>query len=147
MFNKVKLPTTLEQFDKLVDKVVDKYHLIDKHHAAAIISVAIRHLPNDEGYTTYDYLGHSVIKNLANYVANHKGETLRHESQILQLKEMLIKDPNDAQARDSLQKAADAGHEAAKKILEDFGGAIDNVRPLTVVPVETPITDPVQTNG
>lgn len=115
---KIKLPVTLEDFDKLVGTVVDKYGLTDPHHAAAIISVAIRHLPNDQAHTTLEYLGHSVLKNLANYVSNHKSQTLQHEAQINQLQDILTNDPNDQQARDELQKAANEGSELAKLALQ-----------------------------
>ena len=114
---KVKLPTDVTEFDALVARVVKKFNLKDTHHAAAIISVAIRHLPNEQAYTTLNYLGHSVIKNIANYVANFKGETLRHESQIAQLEAVLIKDPRNQQAIDELQKAADQGSETAKRAI------------------------------
>lgn len=103
---KIKLPTTLAEFDTLVDKVVKKYKLEDKHHAAAIISVAIRHLPNEQAYSTLDYLGQYVLKNLANFVANHKGQVLQQKSQIDALVNILANDPNDNQARDQLYLAS-----------------------------------------
>lgn len=114
---KVKLPTTVEEFDSLVDRVASKFTLSDKNHAAAIISVAIRHLPNDQAYTTYSYLGQSVLKNLANYVANYKGQTIQQDTQVRQLIEMLTQDPNNQQAIDELQKASDQGNDKAKSIL------------------------------
>lgn len=117
LHRKVKMPQTVAEFDKLVDKVVAKYSLSDKHHAAAIISVAIRHLPNDQGYTTLQYLGESVMKNVANYVANHKGETLRHESQIKQLESILLNEPNNQQALDEMTKAANEGSALAKETI------------------------------
>lgn len=114
---KVKLPITTSEFENLVTRVVKKYELTDRHHAAAIISVAIRHLPNTQAYTTLEYLGHSVLKNIANYVANHKGETLRHESQIAQLVNILTNDPNNLQAFDELTRASNEGSEQAKAAL------------------------------
>lgn len=115
---KIKLPVTLDEYDQLVSLVVNKYHLTDIHHAGAIISVAIRHLPNDTAYTTLDYLGQSVLKNLANYVAYHKGETLKHEGQVTQLVDTLKADPLNQQARDELTKAANEGSEPAKLALK-----------------------------
>ena len=116
--SRVALPTTPSEFDALVSEVAFRYDLTDRNHAAAIISVAIRHLPNDQAYTTYKYLGHTVLKNIANYVANFKGETIKHENQVQQLSGMLEQDPYNQQARDELQKAADAGSPLAKAALE-----------------------------
>ncbi len=117
---KVKLPTTIKEFDSLVARVVKKYKLEDAHHAAAIISVAIRHLPNDQAYTTLEYLGESVIKNIANFVANHKSQVLQHSAQITHLVNMLQTDAGNIQARDELQKAANEGSIEAKAALEKF---------------------------
>ena len=82
---KVKLPTTLQEFDDLAALVVKRYNLVDAHHAAAVLSVAIRHLPPEQAYARLDYLGHYILKNIANHVANHKGQVLQHEAQIDQL--------------------------------------------------------------
>lgn len=117
---KVSLPITLDGFDKLVEKVVKKYKLPDPNHAAAIISVAIRHLPNDVSHTTLSYLGNSVLKNLANYVANHKSQNLQHDAQILHLTNLLASDPNNQQAIDELQKAANEGSVKAKDAIDKF---------------------------
>lgn len=117
---RVKLPTTLAEFDALVERVVKKYKLTDSHHAAAIISVAIRHLDNQTAYTTLDYLGQSVLKNIANHVANHKSQVLQHSAQVDHLVSLLRTDPGNTQARDELQKAADEGSEVAKLALTDI---------------------------
>jgi hypothetical protein len=119
--HKYLLPRTPEAYDELVDKVCKKFKLIDKHHAAAVISVAIRHLPPEQGTTTLEYLGHYVIKNIANYVANHKGEILKHEGQVNQLVDNLKNNPNDQQSRDSLYTAASDGSPYAIKALEKLG--------------------------
>ena len=111
----VKLPTTPEAFDSLVELIVKKYGLVDKNHAAACVSVAIRHLPVEQAYTTYDYLGHYVIKNIANYVAHHKAELMKHNSQVDQLEQIIKLDPGNQQARDELTKAAKDGSEYAKE--------------------------------
>jgi hypothetical protein len=116
-FDKVLLPQSPEEFDSLVDRVVKKFNLKDKHHAAAIISVAIRHIPNEQAHTTIKYLGHYVQKNIANYVANYKSNQLQHEAQVTQLENMLKADPGNLQARDELQKAAGEGSTAAKTAL------------------------------
>lgn len=117
---RVKLPTTIAEFDSLVARVVKKYNLKDAHHAAAIISVAIRHLDNQTAYTTLDYLGQSVLKNIANHVADHKSQVLRHTAQIDHLVSLLRTEPSNTQARDELQKAANDGSDVAKKALENI---------------------------
>lgn len=115
---KILLPTTPEAFDKLVDQIVDKYKLKDRNHAAAVIGVAIRHLPPAQAKVTHEYLGHYVIKNIANYVAQLKSNGIRHTAEVDQLVALIKKDPNDMQARDGLQKAIDEGSEYAKKVME-----------------------------
>ncbi len=114
---RVKLPTTLKEYDDLVDKVVKKFKLADLHHASSIISVAIRHLPNTAAYTTIDYLGEYVQKNIANFIADHKSNLLKHAAQIRHLADLLRSDPGNTQARDELQKAANDGSEPAKEAL------------------------------
>lgn len=121
MFNrKVKLPFTLDDFDILVDKVCKKYKLSDKRHAASVISVAIRHIPNTQGYTTLDYLGQYILKNIANGIADHKGKEIMHEAQIDQLAFLLQEDPNNFEARDALQKAADEGSIKATEAMHKY---------------------------
>lgn len=115
---KVKLPITLVEFDALVDKVMLTFTLTDKTHASAIISNAIRHLPNDEIYTTLEYLGHTVLKNISNYVCSHKSDSLKHSAQIQSLVSILTSNPLDTQARDQLQLAAANGSIEAKNALE-----------------------------
>ena len=114
MLNKVWLPRSLEQFDILVDRVVKKYNIEDRHHAAAIISVAIRQLPNTQATTTLKFLGESVLKNLANYIANTKGDMLKHEGQVTQLADLIRQEPNNQEAWDGLRKAANDGSPLAK---------------------------------
>ncbi len=115
---KIKLPTTVKAYEKLVAKVVKKYKLEDAHHAAAIISVAIRHLPNDQAYTTVKFLGDYVTKNIANFIADHQSKVLRHESEVDQLVSILKNDPNDNQARDALTKAVGEGSKYAEAALQ-----------------------------
>lgn len=119
---KIKLPQTHQQFDDLVLLVCKRYGIEDTHHAGAIISVAIRHLPNDQAYTTLQYLAESVMKNVANFVANHKGQMLQHEGQIRILIDELKKNPLNQQARDELQKASDEGSPIAQQALQSLEG-------------------------
>lgn len=119
MFNKkIKLPTTPDAFDKLVHKLATKYKFTDTHHVAAVISVAIRHLPATQAYSTLDYFGQYVSKAIANSVADFKNKQLRHEGEIDQLASLLRNDPNDVQARDRLQLAANEGSDYASKVLQ-----------------------------
>lgn len=120
MFNKIKLPTSLKEFDEIVERVVRKFKLTDPHHAAAIISVTIRHLPSHSAFTTLDHLGQSVIKNIANHIADHKSKTLQHSAQIEHLAAILKSNPLDTQARDQLQQAANDGSQEAKKALNSL---------------------------
>jgi hypothetical protein len=120
LLGRVKLPTELSEYDLLVDKVFKKYNLKDKLHCAALISVAIRQIPNNQAYTSYKFLGESVMKNLANYIANYKGETLKHESQVRALVDIIKQEPLNQEAWDNLQKAADNGSEQAKKAILDL---------------------------
>lgn len=120
---KTKLPTTPEQFDELVEILAKKYHLTDKHHAAAILSIAIMHLPPTQAYATYDYLGHYILKNIAYHIANHKSQILKHESQIDHLVTMLKDNPLDNQSFDALQKAASEGSDYAKNKLDEIQGS------------------------
>jgi hypothetical protein len=121
----VKLPVTLEEFDSLATQVIKKFNLKDEHHAAAIMSIAIRHLPNEQAFTRIDYLGHYIMKNIANYVANHKAETLKHVGQVTHLVTMLETEPNNQQAWDELTKAADQGSEIAKTAIEKLHAKMD----------------------
>ena len=111
---KIKLPTSSKEFDELTNLIIKKYKLTDAHHAAAILSVAIRHIPNEVAYVKMDQLGHYILKNLANYVAHTKGEQIKHEGQVAQLVSMIKQDPNNQQLRDELQKASDEGSLTAK---------------------------------
>lgn len=120
---KVKLPTTEADYDALVKMVIKSFGLKDAHHAAAIMSVAIRHLPNDQAYTTVDYLGQYITKNIANFVANHKSKLLQHEGEVAQLESILKLNPSDMQAFDALTKAASDGSLAAR-------AALDRIQPI-----------------
>ncbi len=117
----IALPTTLVAFDELVKKLVKKYKFKDANHAAAILSVAIRHLPATQAHATLEYFGDYINKNLANYVANHMSQKLQHEAQVDQLVSLLKEDPANNQARDGLEQAANDGSAYAAKALELIG--------------------------
>lgn len=119
MFKRTKLPQTPEEFDKLINHLASTYRLPDKAHAAAIISVAIRHLPNDVDRCTESYLVASVRKNIANHVCASVSNRLQHEAEVTQLVALCKANPNDMQARDALTAAAHEGSEVAKKGLKE----------------------------
>jgi hypothetical protein len=148
-FGSVWLPRTPTDFDLLVKKVCKRYAFTDETHAAAVISVAIRHLPNEQGYTRISYLGDYVVKNLANYVSNLKSERIKHEAQIRELVYMLEQNPNNNQALDELRKAADQGSEPAKVQLKRLEDLWSGPKHLTVVPnaPEADTNKPVQDKG
>jgi hypothetical protein len=136
----VWLPINEKEFDELVDEVMRAYPQITvRDHAIAVISVAIRHLPNDQAKSTIAYFGHTIIKGLANSIANFKNEKIKHEIRVEQLFNILINESNNMQARDELEKWANDGSIAAKTALkrlepptqETFNGA-------TIIPIAPP---------
>jgi hypothetical protein len=117
---KINLPRTVEEFDALVNKVITKYNIEHKEHAASVIIGAIKRIPVDQGYTTLEYLGNTVIKAIAYTICEHKSNVLGYEAHVAEMKrfaEMLSKNPFDQEGRDGLEKAANAGSKVAKDIL------------------------------
>jgi hypothetical protein len=114
------LPRSPEEFDMLVEEVCKKYSFTEKEHAAAVISVAIRHIDNNTATTTLEYLGHSVWKNIANQVANAKSSAIQHTTQVNTLLDMLKHNPADQQARDELERAAGEGSKVARAALDSL---------------------------
>lgn len=141
---KIRLPITQLEFDELCAKVVKKFKLVDPHHAAAIMSHAIRHIPNEEAYTTMDYLGQYILKNIANYVAHTKSEGLKHEAEVRAVENELKQNPGNMQARDALEKACLEGSPLAKQAYERLypGQNLVDIKPkLTVVPEAPPVAE------
>ena len=114
----IMLPTTEEQFDKLIDDLTGMYALPNKEHASAVVANRIMHLPADQATSTMRYLGHSVLKNIAYQVAQSKGMRIAHKAQIDQLIQTLKATPNDQQSRDAITKAIGEGSEYAKAEIE-----------------------------
>jgi hypothetical protein len=134
MFNKkIRLPISVAEYDTLVAKLVKKYRFEDSSHVAAVISVAIRHIDNQTAYTTLEYLRDCVYKQMANHVANHKGELIKHSVQVDNLVSMFKQDPNNQQILDELQKYADGGFEYAKDELAKLQAAVTPQSKLSVV--------------
>lgn len=113
----IRVPITLDEFDSLAKLIVKKYKLENREHAAAVLTAAIKHLPPTQAYATLDYFAHFIIKNIANTVAQHKFELMRHEEQVDALINKLTNDPADTESRDKLELAASAGSEYAKTAL------------------------------
>jgi len=134
---KIRLPISVEEYDNLTSRLCKKYKFSDKDHVAAVISVAIRHLPNEQAYSTLDYLAGCVYKQMANHVANHKGELIKHTVQVDNLIAMFKQDPNNQQILDELRKYADNGFEYAKNELAKLEGTAA----LSLVPAQ-PIDPP-----
>lgn len=103
------LPTTEKAFDMLVDEVCDRYNIVNKEHAAAVIANRIMHLPVDQATTTLRYMGSCVRKNISYQIAQAKGSRIAHVHQIDDIVQVLKTDPNNAEARDALVKAAADG--------------------------------------
>lgn len=125
MFKKktIFLPTTSDEFEILIDRLVKDYKLPDRNHAAAVVSNRIMHLPPEQATATLEYFGHCVIKNIAFQLAQSKGQMVQHKNQINTLFATLTSTPGDTQARDTLEAAAKDGSEYAKEKLAELDGA------------------------
>lgn len=131
---KIDLPTTPEDFESLVDKVVLEFNLPKRDHAVAVIANRIMHLPVDQCTTTLQYLGGCVRKNLAYQVAQAAGKNTAHRTQIDELVLIIKNEPNNMQAIDALDKAANDGSTYAKEALEKLNLELNpgsNVTPIT----------------
>lgn len=128
LFNKVKLPTTVEDYDKLVYRVCDKYGFKDARHIAAVISRVVKHIAIDQDWTTLDYIKQNINKSYANHVATFIAGKTQHEAQIDGLVDMIKQDPLNQQAWDELTKFSDSGSPKAKEALEKL-----NEKHLSVV--------------
>ena len=115
---RVALPITAEEYETLLDRVITKFKLTDRHHAKALMAIAIKHTAVTDAYTTLDYLGHYILHNIAWYVADNVSKTMQHKAQVDQLESILKNEPNNAQAMDALQKAANEGSIDAKSALD-----------------------------
>lgn len=123
----VKLPTTDREFEALVSRIMGVYKLESRQHTAAIIAGTIMHLPPHQAYCKMDFLGHSVLKNLAYQLARNKSNLIQHEMSINMLESNLVASPGDAQSMDALEKAAREGSEAARAALDRIAGRPENV--------------------
>lgn len=132
---KIPLPRTQTEFKTLVDKVVEKYDLPNKDHAAAVIGIAITHTARDQAFVTMDHLGYSVIRNIAYQVAQSTVSEMNHKNQIDQLSAMLSSDPFNQQALDQLEKASKEGSDYAKEALTKLKPAEDTATSANVLSI------------
>lgn len=116
----IYLPTTEKDFDKLIKVLVKKYKLPSKEHATAVVAMRIMHLPPEQATCTLEYLGHSVLKNMAYQVAEHKTKMVRHKMQVDQLDALLKANPHDQEVLDQLDKEVQAGSEYAKEVMSKY---------------------------
>jgi len=136
MFSKkVRLPISVAEYDTLVAKLVKKYGFEDQNHVAAVISVAIRHIDNQTAHTTIEYLAGCIWKQMANHVASHKGDLIKHQVQVDNMVAMFKQEPNNQQILDELRKYADGGFEYAKTELAKLEAAITPASNLSLVPI------------
>lgn len=123
------VPTTQAEFDTLIKKVKKTYKQIQNmEHAEAVIANRIQHLPPDVATTTIQYLGFCVIKNMAWQLADSRGKTLHHKSQIDDFYQQWIQDPANAKAYDAIAKAALDGSAYASETLLKIQDAQDTER-------------------
>ncbi len=126
---KITLPTTPEEFDKLIASLVEEYSFPDPSHAAAVIAIRISHMPVDQSETTRAYLAGCVIRNLAYMVAQSKSTAMKHKFEIDQLDALLASNPQDQQAIDALEKAVNEGSDYAKTVLAKYLPSLAVVEP------------------
>lgn len=127
---KIKLPTTHEGFQSLVDMVVKKYGYSNPKHAASVIAVKIMHLPTDQSQVELDYFARCIDRNLAHNVADQMNKRANHEFGIDQIEQELSLNPNNQQAWDDLEKAVEMGSPYAK----DAKNRLERVETVTPMP-------------
>lgn len=123
------LPRTPEEFDTLVERICKKFNLTERDHAAVVISAAISHIDNNTATTTLDYLGQSVLKNIANQIAFAKTSKIKHEAQVRFLADTLKQNPGNQQARDELEAAAKDGSKSAQAVIDQLSTVQTNPLP------------------
>jgi len=141
---KIRLPISVKEYEQLVNTLVKRYGFEEPEHVAAVISVAIRHIDNQTAHTTLEYLRDCVWKQMANHVASHKGDLIRHKSQVDQMVSMFKKDPNNQQILDELKKYADNGFEYAKTELSKLESIIPLTPPKDPFPIS--LVPPIEVN-
>lgn len=141
---KVRLPISVEEYDALVSRLCTKYAFKEKDYVAAVISVAIRHIDNQTSYTTLEYLAGCIWKHMANSVASHKSDLIKHTVKVDAMISMFKQDPNNQQVLDELRKYADGGFEYAKTELAKLEAT--GTMPEAVCNV-TPINSPAGPNA
>jgi hypothetical protein len=141
----VSLPITEEEFDNLVNRLVKKYKFPDSQLVAAVLANKIMHLPPEQATTTLEVLRDCIYKSMAYGVARTKTSKMQHKLQIEDLLKHLTANPNDQQALDNLQRAADEGSDYAREALAKLTGE-DRPKIVSIVPDEKPLGN-VETTG
>ena len=143
----VCFPTTLFEFDQLVDDLMEQYALDDREHTVAMVVNRIQHAPPDQMETTMEDFGRRILKNKAYQLAQFIGQKAQHKAQMDQLGAMLRADPHNQEAIDHLQKAINSGSEYAKAIMDeifppepcqDGGDGLASIAVPTAVPLVSP---------
>lgn len=114
----VCFPTTLTEFNQLIDDLMEDYALDDRDHTIAMVVNRIQHAPPDQMETTMEDFGRRILKNKSYQLAQFIGAKAQHKAQMDQLGAMLKTDPHNQEAVDHLQKAINAGSEYAKTIMD-----------------------------
>ena len=125
---KIKLPRTHDELIALENKIIKEFKLTDKHHASSNVCAALLRLPMPTLELTTEYLGQSVLRNIAYFIINSRIKQLAFDGQVAfvdSLKVILSTEPNNMEAIDELQKLADKGFEAAKIALTEFNERLD----------------------
>jgi hypothetical protein len=118
----VKLPTTETEIRNLAKGVCDYFGFTDIEHATFVICQAINHMPRDVGWAMSSHFAECIRRSLSGAAAAKLGQSLSGDLQVRELKQMFTQDPTNQQIRDEIQKLADRGLEAAKRLLKEIGG-------------------------
>lgn len=73
----VVLPITSDEFDSLLDEVVEKFQLPDNDDVEEACATAIMHLPPGKAYVPIAYFGNAAIQQLSKVVAFDRLEHFR----------------------------------------------------------------------
>lgn len=117
----IPLPLSVQEFTDYVDFLCRAFEFTDSRHVTTVLATAISHLPNDTAQISPFYFAQWIKKSMANHVANFMVTTVRHESRVDVLVNLLVTDPNNQQARDQLNAMVNEGFEYAKRVVEKMG--------------------------
>lgn len=140
------VPQSIEELETLVQEVMDDTEQYDRELVTAVVCQAIQNTPKDEDHISISYLSAIIKKYVCRAICRDKlleiNKNLTEKNKQILEKNWIIafnSDPNDMQARDELQRLADAGSDKAKQCLGDA-----YVSPIAPPPQE-PVTQPQPT--